>query len=252
MLMKAARKKIGLTLAGMMTLSSLMSLGLGASPARADDDWYSSVKNNCERVNGGYFCQKSDRYESSRRDRSNRRFGLNGRNNRSRNGRFRFRSGRLYEGSVIPTRTYRNDRIEIRRGDSRNLTLVVDRDIYSDDTNELLIPEGSRIEGRLRPKDGGIRYDADTLILSNGERYNLKARSEIISSGRRRSANRGLTSSAAQVILGSVLGRDLNVGDVISGGNILSRTGSRSRDRIIKINPRKDLDLRLTGDLKIN
>lgn len=262
-------KPLGLTLAGLMLLTSATGVLTGIEPARADDDdWFEEVRDNCQRVNSGYFCRESDRYESN--SRSNRRgtFGNGSWKNKSKsrrnddyyygnrrnddyyNSRTNSREGRIYEGSVIQTRTFDNDKIKIRRGDSQSLTLVVDRDVRSDTDNYVLIPKGSRIYGKLRSNDGGIRYQADEIILTNGRRYNLKARSETIYA-RNRNGSR-VSSSAATVILGSILGRDRDsrVGDVIRGGDILSRSRSR-RDDYIYINPKSDLDLRLTDDFRI-
>ena len=251
-------KPLGLTLAGLMLLTSATGVLSGVEPARADDDddWYEEVRENCRRVDNGYYCSRSGRYGNRSWDRKSKKrrnddYYYNRRNddfysNRSR----RNRSGRIYEGSVIQTRTFDNDRIKIRRGDSRSLTLVVDRDVRSDTDNYVLIPKGSRIYGKLRSKDGGIRYQADEIMLTNGRRYDLDARSDIVYP-RNRSRSR-ISSSAATVILGSILGRDRDsrVGDVIRGGDILSRSRSR-RDDYIYINPKRDLDLRLTDDFRI-
>ena len=257
-------KPLGLTLAGLMLLTSATGVLSGVEPARADDDdWYEEVKENCRRVNNGYYCSRSERYERSSRGRygngswkkkskksRNDDYYYNRRDDDFYNSRSRTRSGRIYEGSVIQTRTFDNDRIKIRRGDSRSLTLVVDRDVRSDTDNYVLIPKGSRIYGKLRSKAGGIRYQADEIILTNGRRYDLDARSDIVYP-RNRSRSR-ISSSAATVILGSILGRDRDsrVGDVIRGGDILSRSRSR-RDDYIYINPKRDLDLRLTDDFRI-
>ena len=258
-------KPLGLTLAGLMLLTSATGVLTGVEPARADDDdWFEEVRDNCQRVNNGYFCRDSDRYERSRsrgrwgngswknkskKGRSDNYYG-NRRNDDYYNSRNSSRDGRIYEGSVIQTRTFDNDRIKIRRGDSLSLTLVVDRDVRSDTDNYVLIPKGSRIYGKLQPNDGGIRFKADEIILTNGRRYNLKARSETVYA-RNRSGSR-ISNSAATVILGSILGRDRDsrVGDVIRGGDILSRSRSR-RDDYIYINPKSDLDLRLTDDFRI-
>ena len=258
-------KPLGLTLASLMLLTSATGVLTAVEPARADnDDWFEEVRENCRRVNNGYFCRESDRYERSSRDRyghgswkkqSKKRRQDDYYSNRRNddyyyNSRNESRPGRLYEGSVIQTRTFDNDRIQIRRGDSRSLTLVVDRDVRSDTDNYVLIPKGSRIYGKLKPDDGGIRFKADDIVLPNGRRYDLDARSETIYA-RNRSGSR-ISNSAATVILGSILGRDRDsrVGDVIRGGEIFTRSRNR-RDGYIYINPKKDLDLRLTDDFRI-
>ncbi len=236
--------KIGLMLASLMTVGSVISVG--NAPVNAQETGSSSVKRICKRVDGRYYCQKDDQEFSS----SNQIFRRDQRrridDDRDFDTRFRSRSGRLYKGTTIPTRAFRDDRIEIERGDSRPLNLVVDRDVYSDDTNVLLVPKNSRIEGRLRPDDGGVRYVADSITLPNGRRYNLKARSETIYP--RRNANRQISSAATNVLIGSILRQDLRSDSL---GNIFSRSQGRSRDRIVKIKPNRDLDLQLTDEFRI-
>ena len=259
-LMKAP-KSVGIALASLMTLSSAVGVMTGIEPALADDDddWFEEVRDNCQRVNSGYFC-RDEHYSKGNNGRGNNNRVGNGRwfpndiykNKDRRNDDYRYgvREGRIYEGTVIPTSTYENDRFEIRRGDSRSLTLVVDRDIRSDTDNYVLIPEGSRIYGKLRSNDGGIRYEADSILI-NGRSYNLDARSDTIYP-RNRSGNR-ISSSAATVILGTILGRNSSqVGDIFRGGEILSRSRDRREDDYIVINPKSnDLDLRLTEDFRI-
>ena len=251
-----APKPVGLTLATLMILSPVVGLVGGMEPAHADDDWFEEVRENCERVSSGYFCRDSRikrsaqrRHDPFERTRS-RQDDIYSRNDN----RYEVRAGRIYEGAVIETRTYNNDRFDVRQGESRSLTLLVDRDVRSDTDNYVLIPKDSRIFGKLKSKDGGVRYEADYITLANGKRYDLDARSEILYPRDRRSNNR-ISSSAATVILGTILGRGRNdsaVGDVIRGGDIFSSSRNRGRnDDYISINPKNDLDLRLTDDFRI-
>jgi len=261
MLMKTP-KPVGLTLASVIVLSPVIGLMGRIEPAHAGNDWFEEVRENCQRVNGGYLCR--DTPSSSRKSRG--RWGPVESTRSSRpdiyqndpykndpynNGRDWVREGRVYEGAVIETRTFNNDRFEVRRGDSRSLTLVVDRDIRSDTDNYVLIPEGSRIFGKLKPNDGGVRFEADYVTLSNGKNYDLDARSDTIYGGNSRSRDR-ISSSAATVILGTILGRGgADVGDVLRSGSIFSGSNNRRNDDYISINPKSDLDLRLTKDFKV-
>lgn len=256
MLMKAP-KPVQLTLTSLMILSPMLGVISGIEPARADDDWFEEVRENCQRVNSGYFCRDS-RIERSSRGRYDP-FGNRSRRDdiyRRNDSRYDIREGRIYEGAVIETRTYNNDRFEVRRKDSRSLTLLVDKDIRSDTDNYVLIPKGSRIFGKLKSHDGGVRYEADYITLFNGKRYDLDARSETIYPRGRRSNSR-VSSSAANIILGTILSRggsrsDSTIGNVIRGGDIFSSSRNRSRnDDYVSINPKNDLDLRLTNDFRI-
>jgi hypothetical protein len=256
MLMKTPQP-VGLTLAGLILLSTVGGLMSGIEPARADDNWFEPVRENCERVKNGYFCRDSKLERSYPGQDGRGPFESSGPRTDNVYGRpnsnFEIREGRLYRGAVIETSTFDNDRFEVRRGDSRSLTLLVDRDIRSDTDNYTLIPKGSRIFGKLRPNDGGVRFEADYITLSNGKNYDLDAQSETIYPRNNGSSDR-ISSSAATVILSTILGRgrsDSNVGDIIRGGDIFSSSRDRGKDDYISINPKSDLDLQLTDDFRV-
>ncbi|MCM1983938.1 hypothetical protein [Lyngbya confervoides] len=241
-----------------MALSSVLSFTTGV--ARADDnDWFDEVTDRCERISGGYFCQRSDRKDRDQRNwPRNDRFERNWPENRQDWGYYN-PEGKLYKGALIPTVSRYGDRILIDKNDSESLTLLVERDIRSDTTRNILIPKGSQIEGRLRSHDGGIRYEADYVRLPNGRRYNLNARSETIYP-RYRQARRGPSSDVATVILGTILSRELGrrqgLGEVLGrGGDLFGRSRDlrrRDRDDLVAIDPNRDLDLRLTKDFEID
>lgn len=194
----------------------------------------------CKRERRGYFCKaEDDRFGDDRFD--DRRD--------QRRDRWRFNRGRLYEGRTIRTSAKNRDRIVIRKNDDRDLTLYIDENIRADDTGRVIIPRDSRIEGRLRPRDGGILYDAKRIVLPNGRRYNLDAYSEIIYPNRRVASRRTRTSDAAREVLATILG-DRGRGDVFDRRDDDYRS-NRDRDLVV-IYPDRDLDLRLRKDLKID
>lgn len=191
----------------------------------------------CKRQRSGYFCETNDRVDDDDRfDRRDDRFDSR-----------QFNQGRLYAGKTIRTSSKNRDRIVIRKNDSVNLTLYVDRDIRADDSGRIIIPRDSRIEGRLRSRDGGTQFEAKRLVLSNGRRYNLDARSEIIYANRRVASRRTKTSDAARDVLSTILGDRRGRDDDFGSRN------DRDRDRdLIVVYPDRDLDLRLRKDLKID
>jgi hypothetical protein len=282
------RQTSRLVLAGLIPLTAALSIGLPQT-VRADDFDRDDLRTECKRVQGGYFCSDNvfrddnGRYDPGRNN--NGRFG-NGRSNNGRGSIFRRDRcddfgifdrrnddwkdcdrdddyygdrdnsyyGRLYEGTSIPTRSDYRNRIVIERGESMFLTLIVERDIR--DGNRVVIPEGSRIEGELKPNDGGVRYRAEQIIFPGGRfRYNIDAESETFypRRGIGRSGDRPvIASGAARIILGTILGRDLdsgNLGDIFRDRDILSRT--ERDDRLISIDD-DEIDLRLTDDFWIN
>jgi hypothetical protein len=162
--------------------------------------------------------------------------------------------GILRSGTLIETDYASRDRIVLRRNETLPLTLRVSRDVR-DSSNRVVIRSGSRIEGELRPSDGGIRFFAQRLILTNGNRYQIDARSNVIRDSRGfadRNLNSTLVSEAARILLGSSLGRRADLGnviaDVLAGRN---QGDSRLRSDLIVIYPDSDLDVTLRSDLRI-
>lgn len=192
----------------------------------------------CKRERRGYFCEvDDDRVDDDDRfdDRRDSRL---------------FNKGRLYEGKTIQTSAKNRDRIVMRKDDSRDLILYIDDDIRADDTGRVIIPRNSRIEGRLRSRDGGIQYDAKRIVLPNGRRYNLDAFSEVIYPNRRVASRRTRTSEGVRDVLSTILGDRRRRDDDFDSRNDDFDT---RRDRnLVVIYPDRDLDLRLRKDLKID
>ncbi|MGB7415427.1 MAG: hypothetical protein WA902_14570 [Thermosynechococcaceae cyanobacterium] len=223
----------------------LVTVGLGMAPARADSrrdqdlmDWGRRQGYECQRQSGGVFC----------RDNDDDRFRSGGR-------RGQVQNGRIDEGTTIETKAASRDRIVLEKNETLPLTLYVDRDIRDDSNRYIVIPRESRIEGRLRPRNGGVYFEADDLVLRNGRRYSLKAESNTIYPDRqtdRSSAGNSRVTDAARAILSSVLGgSNSRIGDVFGRSDEdIFRSSRRSKD-VVVIYPDQDLDLRLTSDLRI-
>jgi hypothetical protein len=224
-------------------LACLIVVTVGIAPAQADSqrdqdliDWGRRQGYDCQRQRDGVFCRDED--DSYRPGRIQRQIWR----------------GQVDEGTTISTKAASRDRIVLEKNETLPLTLYVDRDIRDDGNRGVVIPRESRIEGRLKPRDGGVYFEADDLILRNGRRYGLEAESDIIYPDRRSdrsSAGNARITDAARAILRSVLGGS-NSGDVFSRSDrdIFSRSRSR-RDDVVVVYPDQDLDLRLTSDLRI-
>ncbi len=243
------------TMAVRSVLASVMlvSMGLGVDAAQANSrrdqdliNWGRRQGYECQRQRDGVFCrpydktQDDDRFESDRTWRSNR-----------------IRRGRVEEGTLIQTKSNRRGRIVLERNETLPLTLYVDRDIRDRNNRYVIIPRDSQIEGWLRPKNGGVRFEADDIILRNGRRYNIRAESDIIYPDRRAdrsTSGNSRISDAARVILGSVLGRSNGrIGDVFgrSESDVFGSSRTRARRNVVVVDPERDLDLQLTSDLRI-
>ena len=220
-------------------------IGWGSLAAQANSreqdliDWGRRQGYECRRQEEGIFCRDTDDLDRSRR-------------------RILRRPGEIDEGTIIETRATNREQIFLERNESLSLTLYVERDILDRNNRYVIIPRDSRIEGRLRPKDGGVRFEADDIILSNGRRYDLNAESDIIYPDRRldRGSSGGDTriTEAARVILSSVLGgSNGRLGDIFSQSDrdVFGSSRTRARRNVVIVEPDRDLDLQLTSDLRI-
>jgi hypothetical protein len=241
--MKAPSRILPTTLASLVLLTS--GIGIEAAQAQFPDrrrpqsfpEAAEQWGYECKRQNAGYFCRSNDRWDRGNDDWDDQEDDWG-------NDSWRFSKGRLYEGQTIRTTAKNRDRLVIRKNDSMTLTLYVDENIRASDTDRVIIPRNSRIEGRLRPRDGGTQFEAERLTLPNGRRYDLDASSEIIYPNRRIASRRTTTSDAAKDILATILGDRRREDDVDRGSN--------QRGDLIVVYPDQDLDLRLQKDLKID
>jgi hypothetical protein len=159
-------------------------------------------------------------------------------------------------GTIIPTR-YDKDSIVVTPTETADLTLIVDADIRAG-SGAVLIPAGSQIKGALRPTSDGTQFVASELILENGDRFPIDARSDVISRREtisKRSDPRIFEGVAIGAVAASILGEifgQVELWQVLGGagvgalGSLLIR--NRQTVEVITINPATDLDLQLESD----
>lgn len=172
---------------------------------------------------------------------------------------------RIPSGTAIQVRYDSAEKIVVSPNETTNLTLTVDRDVVSRD-GEILIPARSQVSGQLRPASGGSQFVARDLILPSGERRSIDASSDVITRTEEVRKGTNLTSLLAGAAVGSAAGaliagvtgdRRINPLEVLAGtgvgtvGGLL--LGGRNRsNRVVIIDPDRDLDLRLDSDLVVN
>lgn len=197
------------------------------------------------------------------------------RNDRPNRGSYPDRGGyrsALEAGTVIPTR-YEKEKIVVTPEETTDLTLTVDRDIRSSN-GSVLIPEGSQIEGKLRPANdssrdsrstrdrtwGGTQFVAEEVILDNGDRHPIDATSDVITRREtitERSNPRWFEGVAIGAVAASVLGEifgEIELWQVLGGAGVgaLGSLLIRNRDQVevIVIDPATDLNLYLDSDFE--
>jgi hypothetical protein len=166
-------------------------------------------------------------------------------------------AGTVAAGTQLPVQYPGNDNVDIvvAPGQVVATSLAVSSPIRNDE-NEVIIPAGSTVQGRIEPVEirgasiTAARFVGDTLTV-NGRTYTIEAESSAIAASE--SVNAGsledaLITGAAESILGSILGsRELGriVGTVIGGNGTVT-----SQNAVIIIDP-SQLDLTLESDLYV-
>jgi hypothetical protein len=159
---------------------------------------------------------------------------------------------RLVAGTRIPTQSYRQGRIVLRRWERHPLTLVAENRITNRRSDRVVIPDGSLIRGALVPINRGYRFESSTVTFPNGRRESIAAVSRVID-GRDSfdpdSRDSFVLTPAALLILSYLFGRSDNVSPLFLG-NIFNRYPNVRRDLVV-VRPDQDLDLRLTRDFVV-
>lgn len=149
------------------------------------------------------------------------------------------RRSRVAAGTILPAKYSGSERIVLRRDERYPLTIIITRDLR-DNSNRVIIPSGSRVEGEFRPVRNGVQFVARRLVLRNGETYRIDATSRIIYGERDLDDDDDLRntriSDAARIIIGSVLGNERITKD---------------NSNLVTVYPDRDLDLTLNSDLQI-
>lgn len=164
---------------------------------------------------------------------------------------------RVYKDTIIPARVSNQNRLIFQRNEKIPLILWVDRSIQASDNQSVAIPRGSWISGRLKPHDGGTRFEAERLFFRDGNDFKIKARSAVLYPNRRirRVSSRGtFLSKATKVLIGSITGTTNTSSWPDEFGARPRRNDdywTRNQRNLIMIYPNENLDLRLRSDLKI-
>ncbi len=266
--MKTRKRLIPSALASLLILGSGLGLGIDVASAQfsRNSRWDSGWGYRCDLRGNRYDCDQGNRRDTrwDWREAQQRDWRIDQRR--------AFPEGRVSSGTIIPVSTTNRDRIVLRRNERLPLQVFVDRDIRANDTRQVVIPRDSIIEGELRPRSGGIVFEADTLLLRNGGDFRIRGRSETILPtrdhyarfpDRRSGPNLGgvIFSDAARILLSSVFGGRSSFDPALLGSifnqrdrfdyDRYDRFDPRFRDDLVVISPARDLDVRLTSDLRI-
>ncbi len=172
---------------------------------------------------------------------------------------------RIPAGTVIRLAYNDAEKIVVAPNETQKITLTVPNNIRASN-GALLIPAGSKVDGEFRPagNNDATQFVAQTLTLPNGNRLNFDAQSDVIS--RTEEIRRGVNtdailkgaaigSGAAAIISGVTGNRRITLGKILIGagaGGLGGLLFGRNNNRVVVVNPRTDLGLRLNSSLAVN
>ncbi|MGB8698525.1 MAG: hypothetical protein WCD18_03835 [Thermosynechococcaceae cyanobacterium] len=150
------------------------------------------------------------------------------------------------DGTYIPTYPPYQRRIVLRRTDRYPYMLIVERDIRSNQSNRVAIPQGSRIYGNLVPINGGYRFESSYVVFPGGRSEGIWAVSRVVYGGYfDRNNNEALSlSSSALAIISAALGGNVYSPTPYTLGSVFDRYPNYREDLVV-IYPDRDLNLRL-------
>ncbi|NJK61341.1 MAG: S-layer homology domain-containing protein [Synechococcaceae cyanobacterium SM2_3_1] len=158
-------------------------------------------------------------------------------------------------GTLVQIASNAVDRVLIAPNETRPFSLITLNPIRNPQ-GEILVPYGSRVDGRFEPAPGGTRFVAESIIIQE-QVFPLAAQSDVIPDVKDpRQTNRGQVAqdaaigAAAGAILGLVTGDQvIATEEVLAAGAAGAAIGNFTAPRVSILSPQQPLSLRLTQDL---
>ena len=178
------------------------------------------------------------------------------------------RTFRVVEGTNIAVALADDDatRIVVTPDETLDVTLKTTRPVRSTRGN-VIIPEGSRIEGRIEPYQDGVRFVANRIEVVDGSTEDIEAYSDVITrretvDGRRGNSDAiwqgALVGGAASTIISAavtdvgILKTLLGAGAGALGGFLIEGRKRSSSREVVVIEPDRDLDLIVERDFLLS
>ncbi len=166
----------------------------------------------------------------------------------------------LSSGTVIPAAYRGAERIVLKPDETLPVTLTVIEDVRNS-RGTTLIPQGSRISGQFEPEGDGTQFIANTLILTNRDRQDIAATSDVITRTEEvREGNKdriwqgALVGGAAAAVLSEAFG-DVGVFKVLGGAGAGALggwlLGRKESVEVVVVDAKQDLDLVLDSSLNL-
>lgn len=151
----------------------------------------------------------------------------------------------LAQASAIPTSSIQQETLYLNNDRAYSYNLEVEQGVT---VNGLYLPPGAEIQGQYEPAEGGLRYDANSVII-DGQSYPLAATSEVLTDIKDpRDTSAGSIAedagigAAGGLILGEILG-DGDLGSIVGGAAAGAATGNITADRVVVVEPEEPITL---------
>lgn len=152
---------------------------------------------------------------------------------------------RLAQASVVPASSIQQETLYLNNDRAYSYNLEVEDGVT---VGGRYLPPGAEISGQYVPAEGGLRYDANAVII-NGRTYPLNATSPVIEdvkdprdTGTGSIAEDAGIGAAAGAILGEIFG-DAGAGEIIGGAAAGAATGNVTADRVVVVEPDQPINL---------
>lgn len=151
----------------------------------------------------------------------------------------------IAQSSTIPTSSIQQQTLYLNNDRAYSYNLEVERPTV---VNGLTLPAGAEIQGQYIPAEGGLRYDAASVII-NGNAYPLNATSGVIEDVKDpRDTQTGSIAedagigAAGGLILGEVFG-DAGLAGAVGGAAAGAAVGNVTADRVVVVEPDEIINL---------
>ncbi|PSN14886.1 hypothetical protein C7293_09635 [filamentous cyanobacterium CCT1] len=153
----------------------------------------------------------------------------------------------IAQAAVIPTSSVQQETLYLNTDRAYSYNLTVEQGVT---VNGLYLPPGAEIQGQYVPAEGGLRYDASSVIV-DGRSYPLNASSAVIEDIKDpRDTTAGSIAedagigAAGGLVLGEILG-DAGIGAIVGGAAAGAATGNLTADRVVVVEPNQPISLYL-------
>ncbi|MGB3311689.1 MAG: hypothetical protein WA939_16610 [Nodosilinea sp.] len=153
----------------------------------------------------------------------------------------------IAQATAIPTSSVQQETLYLNTDRTYSYNLTVEQGVT---VNGLYLPPGAEIQGQYVPAEGGLRYDASSVIV-DGRSYPLNASSAVIEDIKDpRDTSAGSIAedagigAAGGLVLGEILG-DAGLGAIVGGAAAGAATGNITADRVVVVEPNAPISLYL-------